>query len=80
MTSEYTKDMTTDFFQSHSYFGLSPSNVLIFEQDTLPCLDFNGKVLLDQKYRISRAPDGNGGLYVALRKNDILKVRECVCY
>ena len=80
MTSEYTKDMTVSFFQSHSHFGLSPSNIVTFEQDTLPCLDFTGKILMDQKYHISRAPDGNGGLYLALRKNNILKVRKEVSH
>lgn len=76
MTSEYTRDTTIKFFDDHNYFGLDKSNVVIFEQNTLPCVDFNGRILLDRKNSIARAPDGNGGLYAALvnENNNILKV------
>jgi UDP-N-acetylglucosamine/UDP-N-acetylgalactosamine diphosphorylase len=38
----------------------------------LPCLDNNGRVILDEKFKLSKAPDGNGGLYKALLKRNIL--------
>ena len=78
MTSEYTKETTLKFFRNHNYFGLSPKNVIVFEQDTLPCLSFEGKVILSEKHRIARAPDGNGGLYSSLVKsnNNILEVSQ----
>ena len=76
MTSEYTRDTTEEFFKTHGYFGLDPNNVIVFEQNTLPCLDYQGKVLLDQKHHIAKAPDGNGGLYAALNnpKTNVLEV------
>ena len=75
MTSEYTRDTTLKFFKTHKYFGLSPDNVIVFEQDTLPCLDFEGRVILTDKHQLARAPNGNGGLYTSLVKqeNNILE-------
>ena len=76
MTSEHTIDPTKQFFEKYDYFGLSPENIVFFEQNTLPTLDFEGRVYLSEKHRISRAPDGNGGLYAAMVNPalDILKV------
>lgn len=76
MTSEYTRGTTVKFFEEHNYFGLEKRNIFIFEQNTLPCVDFNGRILLDQKHSIARAPDGNGGLYAALinPNNNVIKV------
>lgn len=72
MTSEQTKEKTLQFFQQNDYFGLSRQNVIIFEQNTLPCFTRNGKVILETEYKLARAPDGNGGLYAALRREGIL--------
>ena len=66
MTSEFTKSATRDFFASHDYFGLKPDDVIVFEQNTIPCLDYDGKLMLAGKHHICKAPDGNGGLYAAL--------------
>lgn len=72
MTSEHTKQPTADFFKSHSYFGLNEEDVIFFEQGTLPCFDFEGKIFLDDKHHVSSAPDGNGGLYRSLKNQGIL--------
>ena len=72
MTSASTHDSIVEFFRKNNYFGLNGSNVMFFEQGTLPCLDYEGKILLDRKYKISRAPDGNGGLYKAMLREGIL--------
>ena len=72
MTSEHTKEPTEKFFKEHNYFGLKAKDVMIFEQNTLPCLDFNGKILLDQPYRVARSPDGNGGVYAAVHQSGLL--------
>ena len=78
MTSEHTRDPTIEFFEQHSYFGLDRKNVIVIEQNTLPCLEFNGKIILSEKHRIARAPDGNGGLYATLVSphRNILQVSE----
>lgn len=73
MTSQHTKGPTADFFKSNSFFGLNKDDIIFFDQGRLPCFDFEGKVLLDEKYHLSSAPDGNGGLYKALKTQGILQ-------
>jgi len=72
MTSEATTELTENFFDENGYFGLDKENVKLFEQFMLPCLTRDGKIIMDKKYKISKAPDGNGGLYKALLKRHIL--------
>ncbi len=73
MVSEQTLELTKDFFKKNNYFGLKQDDVIFFEQGTLPCFTKNGKIILDRKDKLSRAPDGNGGLYRALSKQKILQ-------
>lgn len=72
MTSEHTKDLTEQFFASNDYFNLNKENIKLFEQYMLPCLTRDGRVILDEKWKVSKAPDGNGGLYKALHKRGVL--------
>lgn len=76
MTSEHTKEPTEEFLAKHDYFGLSKKNIILFEQGTLPCFTFDGKIILEKLYRTARAPDGNGGLYKALRVSGVFKDME----
>lgn len=72
MTSEHTKRPTEEFFESHNFFGLDKDQVVFFEQRMIPCFDMKGKVILETRCKVSRAPDGNGGLYWALRHENVL--------
>jgi UDP-N-acetylglucosamine/UDP-N-acetylgalactosamine diphosphorylase len=67
MTSSGTQSATLQFFKDHSYWGLKPENVVLFQQNEIPSLLENGKMLLADKDRLVRAPDGNGGLYSSVR-------------
>uniref|UniRef100_A0A1I8ADG7 UDP-N-acetylglucosamine diphosphorylase n=1 Tax=Steinernema glaseri TaxID=37863 RepID=A0A1I8ADG7_9BILA len=48
---------------------LSSDQVIFFDQPSIPCFDYNGKVLLADKFALSRAPNGNGGLYSAIKQH-----------
>lgn len=66
MTSKKNHDDTVDFFKKNNYFGYSQDRIFFFEQDVAPSCDFNGKVYLDEKYRVALTPNGNGGWYSSL--------------
>lgn len=56
MTSEATKEPTRQYFNRHKHFGLQPEQVVFFEQSTLPCMTFEGKVILESPFKVAHAP------------------------
>lgn len=77
MTSGPTRQTTMAYFKENDYFGLDPAQVTFFDQGTLPGFTFDGRIILSSKFEISRSPDGNGGLYDALKVNGIVdRLRE----
>ncbi len=73
MTSPQNHQQTCYFFNENDYFGLSPERVRFFQQGVMPAFSQEGKILLDQKYRISFSPDGHGGSLLALRRSGALQ-------
>ncbi|KAF9098404.1 UDP-N-acetylglucosamine pyrophosphorylase [Mortierella sp. GBA35] len=60
MTSGATHEQTESFLRQHHYFGLSPENVIVFQQGAIPSFDLEGKILLSAKDQLATAPNGNG--------------------
>ena len=56
MTSEATMAQTKEYFETNNYFGLESENVKFFEQYTLPCMDFKGRIILANKDKIAQSP------------------------
>ena len=73
MTSDATMQSTKTYFSENNHFGLEPENVIMFEQCAIPCLDFDGKIILKTPNKVARSPDGNGGLYNALADKKVLE-------
>ncbi|KAG7859438.1 hypothetical protein KL939_002338 [Ogataea angusta] len=74
MTSGPTRAATEEFFIKNKYFGLESSQVVFFDQGTLPAVSLDGtKLLLESKSFLVESPDGNGGLYKAIYDNGLLQ-------
>jgi UDP-N-acetylglucosamine/UDP-N-acetylgalactosamine diphosphorylase len=66
MTSPLNYDATVESFEKADYFGLKKSNVIIFQQGTMPNFAFDGKILMADKATLATSPDGHGGSLKAL--------------
>ena len=67
MTSSATDAETRSFLADHACCGLDPDRVFVFRQHDLPALDAaTGDLLLDGPGHLAVAPDGHGGMLVAL--------------
>eukprot|EP00741_Cyanophora_paradoxa_P002963 tig00000655_g2876.t1 len=58
--------VTERFFEEHAFFGLRRDQVFFFAQTEVPCISFDGKILMHSKSKISTSPNGNGGIYGSL--------------
>jgi UDP-N-acetylglucosamine/UDP-N-acetylgalactosamine diphosphorylase len=67
MTSSATDAETRAFLAEHACCGLDPDRVFVFRQHDLPAIDAaTGQLLLDGPGHLALAPDGHGGMLVAL--------------
>lgn len=70
MTSSATDAGTRDFLAAHGHCGLDPDGVIVFRQRDLPAVDAaSGRLLLESPGHLALAPDGHGGMLVALAES-----------
>nr|MBQ8253666.1 UDPGP type 1 family protein [Lachnospiraceae bacterium] len=74
MTSDKNHDTTVRFFEQHDYFGYPKEYVRFFRQEMAPAVDYEGKVYLEEKGKISTSPNGNGGWFVSMDRAGILEL------
>lgn len=72
MTSEKNNDDTVAFFKEKNYFGYDPEYVRFFIQDMAPSVDFDGKIYMESKSKISVSPNGNGGWFTSIVRAGLL--------
>lgn len=73
MTSEANDSDTQNYFIKNNYFGYPKEYIKFFKQGELPLMNFEGKMILENKGKVFKAADGNGGIFEALYKNNILE-------
>lgn len=71
MTSDKNHDATVGFFKEHDYFGYREDYMFFFQQEMAPASDYNGKVYMEEKGKISTSPNGNGGWFVSMEKSGV---------
>lgn len=60
MTSPSNHEITCRFFKENHWFGLEENQINFFSQKSLPFLDLEGNLFLEEPYKIAKGPDGNG--------------------
>ncbi|MCM1175005.1 MAG: UTP--glucose-1-phosphate uridylyltransferase [Blautia sp.] len=68
MTSDKNHEATTGFFREKNYFGYKPEYITFFMQEMAPATDYEGRVYMEAKDKISTSPNGNGGWFSSMMK------------
>lgn len=74
MTSDKNNDATIAFIKEHDYFGYNAEYVHFFKQEMAAATDYQGKIYLEEKGKLSTSPNGNGGWFVSMKNNGILEI------
>lgn len=72
MTSPSNDVQTKLFFEEKKYFGYPNNQIRFFKQNTLPIIDTNCKVILDNIYTIKEASNGNGDVFKAFESYNLM--------
>lgn len=72
MTSDKNHEATVKFLTEHAFFGYDASYVHFFEQEMAAATDYEGKIYLEEKGKLSTSPNGNGGWFVSLKNAGLL--------
>lgn len=66
MTSAATDAETRALFHREGWFGLPEADVFFLQQQMVPALDFEGRLILERADRVFESPNGHGGSLTAL--------------
>lgn len=71
MTSRENNQDTIDFFEANNYFDYPKEAITFFVQGQLPMLFTDGRIVMESKWKIKEGADGHGGIFTAMKKNNI---------
>ena len=74
MTSDKNNEATIKFLTEHAFFGYKAEYVHFFKQEMAAATDYNGKIYLEEKGKLSTSPNGNGGWFVSMKNAGLLDV------
>ena len=73
MTSDKNHEATVEFFEEKNFFGYNRDYITFFKQEMAPAADYNGKIYMESKSRMSTSPNGNGGWFISMERSGALK-------
>ncbi len=72
MVSQDTGPKTIQSLEANNYFGLDRSQVHILQQELVPAIaDNDGKLALDEKYKLILKPHGHGDIHMLLHTSGL---------
>ncbi len=74
MTSDKNHEATVKFLKEHRFFGYRESFVHFFTQEMAAATDYEGKIFLEEKGKLSTSPNGNGGWFISMKKAGLLEM------
>lgn len=74
MTSDKNHKATTTFLKEHNFFGYREEYIHFFQQEMAAATDYDGKIYLEEKGRLSTSPNGNGGWFISLRNAGLMEL------
>lgn len=72
MTSTSNYFDTINFFEQNDFFNYNRNNIHFFTQANMPIIDINGKLVLSEIYKVHFASNGNGNVFKALKKANLI--------
>lgn len=76
MTSEDNDFETKKYFEEHNFFDYPKASISFFMQDKLPIISIDGKLILQETYKIKDASNGNGNVFNAMKSYNIIEKLE----
>ena len=74
MTSDKNNEATVKFLTEHNFFGYKAEYIHFFKQEMAAATDYNGKIYLEEKGKLSTSPNGNGGWFVSMKNAGLLDI------
>lgn len=72
MVSDANAEETKAFFHAHNHFGLNAADIIFLTQRMVPCMDAQGKFMLETPGALAMNPNGHGGSLPAMVERGIL--------